>query len=190
EKKMHALRHDMKHHLVEIGHLASRNDYVRIMKYVNQMNEYIEYQNIYVNSGNKDIDSILNYMLNIAAADGASIETNISIPEEINIQCFDLNVILGNLLDNAIEAIRKSDEKVLAININYEKGVLFINCKNSYTGEIFVEKGKILSSKRNKSMHGIGLDNIKKITEQYHGNVEVEYDSNYFDVTVLLYILN
>ena len=62
------------------------------------------------------------------------VEARVSIPEKLILHTFDLNVVLGNLLDNAIEAAGRTEEKRLKVMIKLEKGVLFINIRNSCQG--------------------------------------------------------
>ena len=137
EEKLSALRHDMKHHLNELLLLASGNQSKNeIVDYIQNMRMFIENKKEYTNSGNKEIDSILNYMLNEAQKVLDEVEYKISIPKDISIRFFDLNIIFGNLLDNAILAASNSRRKWLSVFVHYDKGLLFINIKNSYEGRL------------------------------------------------------
>lgn len=60
---------------------------------------------------------------------------------------FDWNIILGNLMDNAIEAAEKSEDRFLQIRIRYQRGMLFIQIRNSYSGERIMSEGRYLSTK-------------------------------------------
>ena len=64
------------------------------------------------------------------------LEVKVKIPEWLHMDTFDLVIIIGNLLDNAIEAARQTDEKYLSFKMTLEKGVLFIDAANSYCGVI------------------------------------------------------
>lgn len=79
----------------------------------------------YVATGNDTIDSLLNYKIQKAKDVLNLVETKISIPEKLNLHSFDLNVVLGNLLDNAIDASVQTKEKELKITMKLDKGVLF-----------------------------------------------------------------
>lgn len=178
DRRIHSLKHDIKHHFTQIGSLASQERYKDILAYVNNMAEFTKNPNEFVNSGNRDIDSILNYMLYTASMEGAEINVNVTVPMEMPVKNFDLNVILGNLLDNAIEALKNTEEKKLILDINFEKRNLFIHCKNTYSDARMASQ---------KEHYGIGMENIKKIAAQYDGIVDTMVDGKYYVVTVLLY---
>ena len=150
EEKISALRHDMKHHLNELLIMAKRNgDHNNeITDYIQNMQMFMENKSEYSNSGNKEVDSILNYMLNKAQAVLEEVEYKINIPKEMEIRLFDLNVILGNLLENAIEAASHSKEKKLFLLIKFEKGMLFINVQNTYEGGLIKNGKDYLTKKR------------------------------------------
>ena len=79
----------------------------------------------YVKTGNDAVDSLLNYKIQKANEVLNVVETKISIPEQLRLRSFDLNVLLGNLLDNAIDASMQTEDKKLKITIKLDKGILF-----------------------------------------------------------------
>ncbi len=188
EEKISALRHDLKHHLIELSIMAEKENCHGIADYVQNMGAFIENKNQYSNSGNREVDSILNYMLNRAQKTLERVEYKINIPQEIHIQTFDLNIILGNLLENAISAAGSSKDKWLSVFIRYEKGMLFINIRNSYEGSIRKQGNGYLTTKKDAGKHGIGLQNVKRAVDNYHGNMEISDSDHIFDVKVMLYI--
>lgn len=184
------LQHDMKHHLIELLSLTKeQNNVSEIKNYILNMKEFMENHQEYTHSGNKEIDSLLNYMLQEADKQLNKVDYRINIPTELDIRPFDLNVILGNLLDNAIYAASHSKKKELAIRLNYDTGLLFIDVCNTYEGEIEVYKEIYLTTKMDSKNHGIGLQNVKKIVEEYNGTLEITHDNSIFDVKIMLYTL-
>lgn len=99
EEKISALRHDMKHHLNELLIMTKRNEdnNHEITDYIQNMQMFMENKSEYSNSGNKEVDSILNYMLNKAQEVLEEVEYKINIPKEMEVRLFDLNVILGTV---------------------------------------------------------------------------------------------
>ena len=95
------------------------------------------------------------------------------------ISAFDLNVILGNLTENAIEAAEQTKDKWMSVDIYYEKGMLSMEIKNSFQHELAVEKNKLLSTKEEKG-HGIGLANVRKMVEKYQGFMDVSNTNQIF----------
>lgn len=193
EEKVRALRHDMKHHMNELKLLANKYGAMEIQDYIDRMEYFIHNPKEIVSSGNVEIDSVLNYMLQKAKAELETVTVKVILPEEIK-HSFDLNVLLGNLLENAIEAARQTDTKYLNVYIALQKGVLKIQIDNSFVTGIISEKEErdgskiFLTTKRRKEQHGIGLQNVKKIVESYNGNMDIQTKGDIFSVKLILYM--
>lgn len=106
DEKVKALRHDMKHHMNELKILATKNENRAIEKYIDNMGEFISNPNEIVSSGNLEIDSVMNYMFIKAKQELRTVNINVRLPKAVS-HSFDINVILGNLLENGIEAARQ-----------------------------------------------------------------------------------
>ncbi len=189
EEKVKALRHDMKHHLNELLLLAGQDSGQKIREYILNMQEYLENPNEYISSGNKGVDSLLNYMLQEAQQTLNKVDYKVSVPREMGIGSFDLNVIVGNLLDNAIFAASHSGEKWMSVSLSYEKGLLFIRVRNSYDTKIRKNGEAYETTRKERQKHGIGLQNVKKAVEHYCGSMQISDTDNIFDVKVMLYTL-
>ena len=189
DEKISAFRHDMKHHLAELMIMTEKENCQEIKDYIQNMGMFIENKDQYSNSGNREVDSILNYMLNKAQETLERVEYKISIPKEIGIRMFDLNVILGNLLENAIAAAENSKDKWLSVFIRYEKSMLFLDIQNSYEGSIRKQGNDYLTTKKEQGKHGIGLQNVKRVVDSYRGNMEISDTDNIFGVKIMIYTL-
>ena len=153
------------------------------------MQAYLENPHEYISSGNQEVDSLMNYMLNRAKTVLNHVNYEINIPKELAIRSFDLNVIVGNLLENAIESAEQSKERWLELFLNYERGMLFIRVRNSYDNAI-KRKGEIyITTKKEKRIHGIGLQNVKNVVDTYKGDMQISDKDNIFDVKIILYAL-
>lgn len=193
EEKAKALRHDLKHHMNELKLLANKYGAVEIQDYIDRMEYFIHNPKEIVSSGNVEIDSVLNYMMQKAKAELKTVTVKVILPEEIK-HSFDLNVLIGNLLENAIEAARHTDIKYLNVYIALQRGVLKIQIDNSFVTGILSEKGErdggrvFLTTKNRNEQHGIGLQNVKKIVESYNGNMEIQTNGDIFRVKLILYM--
>lgn len=187
EEKLRDFRHDLKHHMNELKLLAKQQDNSSIINYPDDMQTFVNNPKEIVSSGNVEIDSVLNYMLQKAKETLEDVTVKVILPEDMK-HSFDLNVIMANLLDNAIEAAEKTEEKRLNVNIRYDKGILKIEIENSYDGELKIENGKLQTSKKNKERHGIGLSNVKNMIEKYNGTIKFTTKENRFLVKVILYV--
>lgn len=184
----HIIRDDMEDYTTKIVYISGKNSYDRQLFNVQPMkfiSKPIEEEKVIkavllaikisdkkiINSGNVIVDSIVNYKLESLGADNVELLVNINIPVKMKVSDFDLTTILGNLLDNAIRAVKETgDKKYLSIDIQHKSGRLIIRLVNSYK---YVEKSKIgnyfISTKENRNKHGIGQINIERTVDKYDG---------------------
>lgn len=106
----------------------------------------------------------------------------------MKINFFDLNIILGNLMDNAIEGTLNAEKKIIMLSMELDRKVLYINIKNSYDQVVRIKDNKLMTRKSDKISHGIGLENIRIIVNKYNGQLDINYDENVFEVDILLYL--
>ncbi len=147
----------------------------------------------HISSGNADIDSLVNLLLERAKRELESVRCRVSVPRELDMTAFDWNIILGNLMDNAIEAAEKSEDRFLQIRIRYQRGMLFIQIRNSYSGERIMSEGRYLSTKDydrgdDALVHGLGIRNVRRIVEKYDGSMEISSADGIFDVRIMMYV--
>lgn len=184
-----ALKHDIVNHIGTIGSLIRENEVSKALSYINLLEEYTNFNNKLVESGNLVIDSILNYKLDYVKSMGVTTHLDIKVPSDLELESFDMVVILGNLLDNAIEALKKLKEnKTLWVSIRYDRGILIIRTQNNFDGKISVGSKGLITTKEDKGNHGLGLKNIKSTLEKYNGLLEYSYTDNMFKADVLMYI--
>jgi hypothetical protein len=183
-RKIRTIRHDMKHHIREINDLLIKNKIEEAKDYLYQINdEIINAQNIY-STGNAAFDGILNFYAEKYMNKSLKLEVTVAIPENLEINIYDVNIILGNLLDNALEnAINNSN---VNLDIKYNAGVLHMSMSNLYSGSVNKLDGRIVSNKGEN--HGYGLDNVKGIVDKYDGSMVVECGNGKFEVDVVVYI--
>ena len=193
EEKIKSLRHDMKHHLNELTLLADKHDVAEIREYIDQMKSFIENPDELIASGNMEIDSVLNYMLQKAEKDLKTVDIKVLLPEKVQ-HSFDVNVLLGNLLENAIEAAKQTEKQYLLVNITLNRGVLKVKIENSFEdSRILREKSRgngtvFQTTKPFTDRHGIGLKNVRKIVEKYNGTMAVTTKDGLFCVNLILYM--
>ncbi|WP_277214423.1 sensor histidine kinase [Ruminococcus callidus] len=164
QQKIRFLRHDFYRHINKLKNLSEENDVQSIKQYLNEMEDTVVVKKEYSKTGNDDVDSLLNYELSLAAEFGAEIIYDVNLPEKLNISSFDITIILGNLMDNAIEALRNSEKKLLKVNIQFNKGIIRIDIENSYDPKY--------KKKHDGREHGIGLLSVENTLQKYHGKLD------------------
>ncbi len=179
------LKHDFKNHLIMLSSLYKNGDINEMESYIDSILENIDNQ-VFANSNNFVIDSIINYKLNNIKNSDIKINVILSIPSTFNIKPHDLTIIIANLLDNAIFACERSKEKTLDIKIASKMDTLMISICNSYNGIIINENGNFKTTKLNKNNHGLGITSIHKILKKYDGEVRFEYNNDIFYTFVII----
>lgn len=187
EQKVQALRHDMKYHMQKIYTMTEMDQKEKVLQCITDMQTSLDNPKKHVATGNEDIDATLNYLLDKGEKMGLHIEYKVNISQTFTMEMYALNILLGNLLDNAIEAAGKSKEKFIKLHILGEKDMLVVQVKNSYTGNLR-KKGKQLLSTKNQKGHGIGLSNVRNLVESKNGRLKIEHDENVFWVEAILYL--
>lgn len=182
------LRHDLKNKLSPIYELAAHGKNEELLQRLSELTNIYAGGKEYAHSGNTAIDSIINYKLNEAEKDNIEISCDIMIPSDLKVSSFDMAVILGNLIDNAIEAVRKvENNRQIEIRIKYFKGLVLITTENSYDGTVIEKDGLILSRKEDTRNHGLGLKSIQATVEKNGGITKIEHTDSKFIVNILMY---
>jgi two-component system, LytTR family, sensor histidine kinase AgrC len=187
QQSMRMIRHDMKNHMMTLSSLMAIGDRQELFEYMKKINANIETETIHVETGNHYVDSILNYKIEEAVRAGAQVKVEIHIPDKLNIQAFDLNVIIGNLMDNAIEASREVEDKKITFDMVLDRSMLFIKVQNNFDGRLNKRNGEFFSTKGKEKLRGIGLRSVQSAVATYDGTMDVEAKDKHFNVTILLY---
>lgn len=154
--------HDYKHKIILMKHWIDENDIQSLKKFIDEEDKNIAAQTFYVRTGNTVVDVIVNTKQKIAEEKVIRFTINAIMPKECVITEMDIVCILGNLLDNAIEACEEQDEKYINVIIKEVKKMLFIKVVNSYDKEF---NNEMKTTKEDKIYHGIGL-NVTEASRQ------------------------
>ena len=100
-----------------------------------------------VGTGNPSDDGILDYMCDKAQDKGVTIKRKLRIPEDVSLSAYDMNIILGNLLENAIENTLKTDNPYIELTLKYQSGTIYMNVTNTCISDQKIENGKYLTTK-------------------------------------------
>lgn len=186
-EKIKKIKHDYDNHLATLSFLIRKNYNKEAYKYINDINYLMDVEKEYIETGIFKIDSILNYKIHQAKKLSIEIDYDIKVLKVLKAEAIDITIILGNLLDNAIEALDQVDDnKFLKFRLYTEKGLLFIRVKNKYNGQLRKKNGKIKSIKANSDEHGIGLTNVYDIVNKYNGAIHINTGNKEFQVHIVL----
>lgn len=178
-RKEQNLRHDLRHHLFEIEGLAKQGEDEKICTYIDELRRTFVDSKQMVHTGEYETDSLINYLLGNAKNHQIDVTCDIKIPEDIDVSRCKLNVIVGNLLENAIEAAAQADEKRIVLTMQFSAGILFLQIKNTYNGPVRVEGGHVLG-KKSKNNHGIGLRSVQDLVREQNGSLDISVTDQFF----------
>lgn len=146
-------------------------------------------------SGNLLLDSVVNMKKEYARSNGIEMETELYIPEKMQLNSMDVVILLGNLLDNAMEACVYcgGEMPVIRLGLRYVMSNLVLTVENTCDGSLDGQSGGTkdgrlpATSKNEKKRHGIGMQNICRIVEKYNGELLWNAGGGMFSVSVFLY---
>ncbi len=193
-----SMKHDMKNTLAVIMQLAengAENEKLRV--YLEEINHSFQWLEPRFHTGNGVADILLNMKYHEAIEHMPDLQIcaeNLLLPEKLHIRSFDLGVILGNALDNALEACRKCKEEDLTKEIfvrisSFTKGrMIFVEVENSFTGKLLRCNNSEfpMTDKGDRNSHGMGFLNMKNTAEKYHGGVDFSVNGKVFTLTVMM----
>lgn len=188
QEKMKQVYHDMNNHIESIKVLKNSSEDVN--RYIKNIEDEVKSnENIY-NTGNVLLDIILYEKSKNCAVNNIDFNIGIDFGKFEFIELIDISSIFSNLIDNAIEACNKIDDneikKYITIKSTFIKGYYVVRCENSKTNKVVTKNNKILTSKKDTFLHGVGLESIESSIKQYNGELKIK-DSEYkFTVTIYL----
>ena len=171
------LIHDIKRHLLSIKNLADENDCDGIEHYIDNLYSEYEVKNIKKYSNHKLVNAIINRYAKVFSDSGITFNCDIRNIDFSFIANNDLTSLLDNLLDNALEASRDSEEPkvdllIAPTNVNY----ISISLNNTCSVAPNIKNGKLMTTKKKSAPHGYGIKSIKRIADKYDGNVLFGYN--------------
>lgn len=188
-KAIKTIKHDLKNHMASLYALAEDDKKEEVLEYLSGVIEVFNNKDGLASTGNVVIDSIINFKLQEVEKEEIAVTLDLNIPKDLKIPSFDITVILGNLLDNALNAVKELERnRFIDIKIKYTKGRLVLKMDNSFNGVIVKKEGIINTSHGDKNNHGLGLESVKTVLKKYDGTIEFEYNDNKFHTALLMFV--
>lgn len=175
--------HDYKNNVIALMQLAEDGNIEEIKKYLSRESKLIDKKMFYIRTGNSIVGTIVNTKQNLAEKKGITFVVNAVIPVNCNVNELDMASILGNLIDNAIEASANEKEPYIDLVIKQEKQFILIKIINKYFGKFL--KG-METTKQQKMFHGIGIVSIKSIVNKYEGEFLITKQGNKVIAKILI----
>jgi len=187
-ERVYRIKHDLKNQFVHLSSLINNGEWECAHKIIdNTLEDLVTGK--YVNTGNKSLDSLINYKIALAKKKGITVDTDFFIPKDCVYDTQTIILAMGNLLDNAIEACVKLPvkERKLSIKMERKDERTLLIVSNSFDGKLCKDRyGNIKSSKTDKTLHGFGLENVRKQLKD-QGDFIYTVEENLFIAKVIFY---
>ncbi len=186
QEKMKKVYHDMNNHMENIK--ALKNSSEDVNKYIDNIEDEVKNSKNIYNSGNVLLDIILHEKSEDCMINNIDFNVAIDFSKCKFIERIDISSIFSNLIDNAIEACNKIDgneiKKYITIKSTLIKGHYVVRCENSKINAIVTKDNKIFTSKKDKFLHGIGIESIKSSIKKYNGELKIKDSEHKFIATI------
>ncbi len=182
------LFHDFHNHIEALYRYLEKDRTAEAVQYLESLRSPIEAVTQHFWVGDEAVDYLINSKLTLAASREIQVNCNIEYPQHTNIRSVDLVAILGNLLDNALEAVEGTEGNLRFINLTIRRinEMLIIKLENGCKAVPVITEGELKTTKKDADLHGWGLKSVRTTAERYDGIVETEYGGCRFCTVVTL----
>ena len=183
-----ALKHDMGNHISVLENLFAKKETEEFEKYLTELKTTYSESVERIKTGNPVTDVILTQKQKEAEEKGIDFDCKFVYPSDTSINAFDVSVILNNAMENAFEGIKGCKNPYISITAYRKKNAYMLEVSNCIKKRVEVddETGLPETTKKDKSNHGFGLANIRKIAQKYYGDIDISQKDNSFTLMVML----
>lgn len=183
---MRGWRHDYHNHMQVMKAQLALGNMEEMGAYLDQLERELDRVDTFVRSGNLMVDAILNSKLTLARRQEVAVNCSAKAPERLSVEDMDLCVILGNLLDNALEACAQveKEKRFLRLYMTVNKSQLYFSVQNAAKEEPDFEASRYISRKRGN--HGLGMKRVKAAVDKYDGYLNLANEPGIFAAEVTM----
>ena len=182
------LYHDLHNHIEAIYQCLLQGDTEEAARYCEDLRTPVREISQTVWTGDKALDYLISSKMALAEQEQIKTKVNIEYPHNTNIRSVDLTTILGNLLDNALEAAQAAPDGLRFLNLTIRRinAMLIIKVENGYGHDLKREDGKLLTTKSDRAFHGWGLKSVQTAADRYDGTISTDDKDGIFQSVVTL----
>ena len=184
-RQVRGWRHDYRNHINNMKIQLSEGNYDKLSDYLNELADDLDTVDTVIKTGNVMADAILNSKLNVAEKMNIKLNVKANVPDKLPMSDVELCSMLGNLLDNAVEACGTlpEEERFMRVYIGKLKGQLYLSVQNS-AGKVRKSNNTYLSTKEGE--HGYGLFRIDRVAKRYGGYVNRQNEEGVFATEIMV----
>lgn len=185
---MRGWRHDYHNHMQSVKAYLAMNNLAEARAYLDALEQDLEDINLLFNTGNINADAVLNAKISLAVKKGIKVDYKAVVPKTLAVSDIDLCVVIGNLIDNAVEACEKvaPERQFIRLYIGILQKQLYLSVSNATCETVRKFDEQYISSKRGN--HGHGLKRINKIVDKYGGFINRKNEPGVFVTLSLIHI--
>ncbi|WP_325199722.1 sensor histidine kinase [Oscillibacter sp.] len=183
ERQLRTLRHDLRNHLTALRGLVELGEDKKALQYMDQLADSPALRGGKRLCENDAANAVLSAKAEAMGRSGLTADISATLPKSLPLGDADLCALLGNALDNAMEAAERAEDKTVLLRCRAEKGLFMLRVENAYTGELSPD---LATTKADKAAHGFGLVGMREIAERLGGSLEVRAVGGRFQLIVSL----
>lgn len=183
------LFHDFHNHIGLLRQLLSHAKSEEAMQYLDELQTPVQEMTETVWTGDETVDYMINSKAVTAKERNVQYQAQVEFPRHTNLRSVDLCAVLGNLLDNALEAagqVPEKEERFIRLTIRRINQMIIIKVENSFHNPPVSQNGVFTTSKVKNGLHGWGLKSAQTAAEKYDGTVQTSYKDNVFKAVATL----
>jgi len=182
---LRVMRHDYKFHLRTALDMLVSGDLEKSKTYLSGLHEQIERKELPNFCGNVVINSLVADYARKCKELNIEFNVSIDIPQNFTVQNYEMCIVLGNLLENAVEACQKlENNRQMKLVLKPKGEQLILMVRNTFNGEVVLDGDKLISTKNDDNV-GIGLESVKAVVDSFGEMLRINYDNEYFRVFAL-----
>ncbi len=183
---MRGWRHDYHNHMQSVKAYLAMDSLEEARAYLDALDQDLDEINLLFNTGNINADAVLNAKISLAIKKGIQVDYKAAVPKTLAVSDSDLCVVIGNLIDNAVESCEKvaPENQFIRLYIGIFQKQLYLSVSNATSETVRKLDEQYISTKRGN--HGHGLKRINKIVDKYGGFVNRKNEPGVFVTEILL----
>ena len=188
-RTMRGWRHDYHNHIQAMKAYAQLGKYEELIAYLGRLDENLYQVDTVVKTGNLMMDAVLGSKLSLMKHRGIRTDVTVHVPEEMRLTDMELCVLVGNLLDNAIEAcdeVAEEENRFIRIYMDTLQEQFYLSIMNGMKGKAQRKGMSFVSRKREGGLPGFGLQRVDRIVEKYGGYLNRQTEDGVFATEILL----
>lgn len=178
--------HEYRNQMMVLSALAKNRELEELDRYLNKSCKEIAHRIDAIDTNHVIVNAILNTKYQEAKQKGITFVLKINNLSDLPIADEDIVVILSNLLNNALEACEKCNEKMIKVKFVRENGQIVISVVNTFFDKPVIINGNYQTSKEDAAMHGMGIRNVREVVDKYKGTCVIKHDNHLFRFIVFI----